>query len=299
MRLLLPLGVTALAFGLCGSLLSGCSVLIDVDGKQCSTDDDCAKLGQAFASSVCEQNVCVVKAGSAGTSGNGGSGGSGGGAGTDELECEKTTPATTPTVNYKFAPIFADGSEPDVPKPFSISVCKPADLECAKPIFGPVDVPAGMPADFPVPPGFQGYFSIKNPDTLDALLFMGQPITQDTVGWNITVPTAGLVQGFGFVTGEKIDPELGLIISVARDCSRGPLEGVSFTNSKGGLQFYFVMSTPDTSLTETGPQGAVGFANVPISTTTLKGTFLENNHELTEAIIRVKPHTVSLVELFP
>jgi hypothetical protein len=73
---------------------------------------------------------------------------------------------------------------------------------------------------------------------------------------------------------------------------------VKFTNSKGGLQFYFVNSIPDTSLTETAAQGAVGFANVPISTTTLKAT-MATGQELTEVLIRVRPRTASLVELFP
>jgi hypothetical protein len=197
-----------------------------------------------------------------------------------------------------FAPIFATGSAPKEPKPFKVWACNPADLDCTNPVYGPLDIVQGEPQDFLVPPGFQGYFYATNPDTVDALIFMGRPVVQDTIGWNVTVPTPGLVQGFGIVTGSMVDPEKGLIISVARDCDQLPLEGVKFTNSKEGLQFYFVNSTPDTSLTETGPQGAVGFANVPISTTTLKAT-TASGRELKPAIIRVKPRTASLVELFP
>lgn len=292
-RLILPLGVTALAYGLGGGLLAGCSLLIDVDGKQCATNQDCEALGAAFSGAVCEASICVVKTGSGGTDA--------GGAGSmpdDMLVCEKPERSTAPTVKYSFAPIFVVGSEPDNPTPFSIKACNPGDLDCTKPVYGPLDVSAGQPQDFLVPPGFQGYFEVKNQDTLDALVFMGRPILQDTVGWNVTIPTPKLVQGFGAITGESVDPELGLIIAVARDCDALPIEGVKFTNSKGGLQFYFVNSIPDTSLTETAAQGAVGFANVPISTTTLKAT-MATGQELTEMLIRVRPRTASLVELFP
>jgi hypothetical protein len=287
-RLILPLGVTALAYGLSGGLLAGCSLLINVDGKQCTTNEQCETLGAEFAGAECVSNVCVVKSGS---------GGSGGGP-SDTIVCDPQETSKEPAVKYSFAPIYVVGSEPDEDTPFQISACLPADLDCAKPVFGPVDVNAGEPKDFFVPPGFQGYFYIKNPNTVDGLVFMGHPIVQDTVGWNVTIPTPQLVQGFGLATGETINPDLGLIISVARDCEAMPIQGVKFANSKEGLQFYFVNSFPDTSLKESGPQGAVGFANVPISTTTLSAT-TKTGQALREAIIRVKPRTASFVELFP
>lgn len=295
--IILPLGVTTLAYGLSGGLLAGCSVLIDVDGKQCSTSQDCAALGAAFSGATCEQNLCVLKTptGAAGSQGVGGDASM-----PDPLECEKQEPSTEAMVKYTFAPIFATGSEPKdhEPLPFHIVACSPADLECAKPVFGPLDVMPGQPQDFLVPRGFQGYFYATNPDTIDALIFMGRAIVKDTIGWNVTVPTPALVAGFGLATNEQVNPDLGLIIAVARDCDQAPLEGVKFTSSKEGLRFYFVNSFPDTTLTETGSQGAVGFANVPISTATLKAT-AASGRELAPAIIRLKPRTASLVELFP
>ncbi len=293
-RLILSLGVTALTYGLCGGMLGGCSLLIDVDREQCSTSQDCEALGTAFAGAVCEQGVCVV-AGSAGGDGAGGAPEVPG----NPLVCDKPVPSKEPTVKYTFAPIFADGGAPKDPKPFSIKACRPLDLECTDPVFGPIDVMPGVPEDFLVPPPFNGYFEITNPDTLGGYLFMGRPIVEDTVGWNVTMPTPGLVAGFGIVTGERVDPDLGLIISVSRDCNQLPLPGTAFTNSKGGLQFYFVNNTPDTNLDESGPQGAVGFANVPVSTTTLSAVITSSGQELNKAIIRTKSRYVSLVELFP
>lgn len=275
-------------------MLSGCSVLIDVDTKQCTTDADCEALGPAFVGATCEADLCVLPAAGAGGSDAGGAPGME----DDELVCETPEKSTEERVKYTFAPIYVVGSEPDDPEPFEIQACLPGDLDCTSPVYGPVMVNAGEPKDFLVPPGFQGYFFITNKDSLDALVFMGRPILQDTVGWNVTMPTPTLVKQLSVATSENVDTSLGLIIAVARDCDAVPLEGVKFTNSKEGLQFYFVNNFPDTSLMETAAQGAVGFANVPISTTTLRAQ-LPSGQELKEVIIRVKPNTASLVELFP
>lgn len=291
-RLILLLSVTVFVYGLSGGLLAGCSVVIDVDSKQCTTSSDCEALGPAFSGSTCEQSVCVKPSANGGTNAGGAPG-----MGDDELVCEKPAPSTQEKVKYSFAPIYIPGSEP-ADTTFQIKACNPGDLECSNPVDGPLEVNAGEPKEFLVPPGWQGYFEVRNKETMSALVFMGRPILEDTVGWNITMPTPVLVGQLSVATGERVDPELGIIIAVARDCDALPIEGVQFANSKEGLQYYFVNNFPDTSLEETAAQGAVGFANVPISTTTLTAT-MSTGQELTGAIIRVKPHTVSLVELFP
>jgi len=284
-------------FGL-GSLLGSCSLLIDVDGKQCSSDQDCEARGSAFAGSVCERNVCVPSQTAAGGDGTGGSPDV---SVDDPLVCRAPEPSETGTVTFSFAPIFLAGTEPKDPQPFSVKACDQFDFDCENPLVGPVDVNAGEPYDFELPKGeagFSGYFEITNPDTLGGWFFMGRPILEDTVGWNVTMPSPSLVKHLALLTGEEVDPELGLILAVARDCSAQPLAGVTVTNTKGGLGYYFVMSVPDTSLTKTGPQGAFGFANVPLLPTSLSGVH-ESGKELGPVSVRVKPHFISFAELFP
>lgn len=280
-RLLLPLGTAA--------LLASCSVLIDVDGKQCDSDADCTALSPG---SVCQQSLCVQA-----SSNDAGATGSGGTPADDPLVCKAAQASEQPKVTYTFAPIFAN--KPQAPQPFTIKACGQLDLECENPDFGPLEVNAGEPQAFEVTPGFAGYFEIKNPDTLDAFLFLGRPILQDTVGWNVTVPDEGTVLQLGLATGEDVDPDLGILISVARDCDGRPLEGVTYSNSAGGLGFYFVTNLPNTELTETGPQGAAGFVNVPIGTAILRGTHNPSGTELGPSSARLKPRSISLVEIFP
>lgn len=265
-------------------------MLIDVEGKQCTTNDDCVALGAAFAGSVCEHNLCVMPSDTAGGEA---------GSPADPLVCTPVEVSTEPKVTYTFAPVFAPGAEPAEPKPFTIKACGQLDIECANPVFGPLDVKAGEPQAFEVKPGFQGFFEIKNPDTIDGLLFLGRPVNEDTLGWAVTLPTPQVVTQLAFATGETIDPELGFILSTSRDCAGALLPDVTYTNSKGGLGYYFVMNLPNTELTATGPQGAAGFANVPISTTILTGLHNASGHALGPVSVRVKPNTLSFAEIWP
>lgn len=272
---------------------AGCSVLIDVDSKQCEVDADCAARG--FESAVCASNLCIAQAPPDTTSGGGGGAGGDDSGSDDPLVCT-IEPSSEATVKFSFAPLFA--VPPEQPQPFSIKACLSLDPDCQSPVFGPIDVNAGEPQDFILPKMFNGYFEISNPDTRTGLFFMGRPLATDTLGWNVTVPNDQTIAALALAGGEAVDPELGVIIAVARDCVLRPLEGAMFENSEGGLRFYFYQTTPDPKATKTGPQGAVGFANVPIGTTTLS-VLTENGTELTPVLVRLKPGFVSFTEVFP
>lgn len=288
------------AFGLIGGLSASCSLLvIDVDERQCRSTPDCEALGAAFAGATCERGVCVLPS----SAGDGGEGA--GGAPSDEpqdpLVCKPPKPNESDTVVYSFAPIFLAGTAPSAPEPFRVRACDAFDFDCERPLVGPVEVEPGVPFDFELPKGdagFAGYFQIENPDTLSGLLFMGRPILEDTIGWNVTMPSRNLVAQLAALTMQDLAPELGLILTVARDCQGEPLADVTVSNSKGGLGYYFISNFPDTSLERTGPQGAAGFANVPILPTSLSGV-LPSGQELGPVAVRVKPGFMSFAELFP
>lgn len=283
---------------LAGGAISSCSLLVDVNPLQCGSTPECQTLGPAFAGSRCERGVCVLAEPAVA---GGGAGGAADEAEGDPLVCAAPAPNENETVVYSFAPIFLAGTEPEDPQPFSVKACAQFDFECERPLLGPVEVEAGRAHDFELPKGeagFNGFFEITNPDTLSGLLFMGRPVVRDTIGWNVTMPSLDLVAQLAALTGEDVDPELGLILTVARDCEASPLEGVTIANSKGGLGYYFVMNVPDTALGKTGPQGAAGFANVPLLPTVVSGTH-ESGTPLGPVSVRVKPGFLSFAELFP
>lgn len=263
----------------------GCSVLIEVDDKQCDADADCAARGPAFAAAVCRKNLCVATdvGGDAGASGN-------------PLLCEAPAPNDAPTVKFTFAPGFA--VPPTDPKPFSVSACLSLDPNCDNPVFGPIDVNALEPQDFEVPKNFNGFFQIENPDTRTGLYFMGRPLAEDTLGWAVSLPNDGTITALGVAAGEQVDLALGVMIAVARDCKASPLEGATFEDKDPGLRFYFYQTTPDANATETGPQGAVGYANLPLGQTTLSAKAADGT-ELTPVVVRLKADHVSFAEVFP
>lgn len=269
-------------------------MLIDVDGKQCQADADCATRG--FADAVCEQNLCIVKQdpGSAGAGGRGGE--------DNPLICKAPEPTDATTVKFSFAPGFA--VTPEDPKPFSVKVCGPLDPECNAPIIGPIDVNALEPYEFELPKAFNGFFQIENPDTRTGLYYMGRPVNEDTIGWNVTVPGDATITALGFAAGKQVHLELGVMIAVARDCNLLPVEGAVFENSElastpDGLRFYFYQTMPDVNATKAGPQGAVGYANLPIGTATL-GATAPDGTALTPVAVRLKAGGyVSFIEVFP
>ncbi len=183
-------------------------------------------------------------------------------------------------------------------------MCGPLDPECSAPIFGPVDVNALEPYAFELPKAFSGFFQIQNPATRTALYYMGRPVNQDTIGWNITLPSDTTITALGFAAGKMVNLELGVMIAVARDCNLMPLEGAMFENSElantpDALRFYFYQTMPDVNASKTGPQGAVGYANLPIGTTTLGATAADGT-ALTPVAVRLKAGGfVSFIEVFP
>src|SRR5690349_8349864 len=84
--------VTKLLFPICvAALAAGCSVLIDVDRKQCETNADCDALATTDTPLECRQNLCVATQDDQG-------GGGAAGAGSDPLVCTVPEVSTAETV---------------------------------------------------------------------------------------------------------------------------------------------------------------------------------------------------------
>lgn len=275
----------------CTAFTGACSVLIDVDAKQCQVDADCTQRGAAFEGSVCRQSLCVLDETNAG--------GTGGAPGEENPLVCKIEPNEQEKVKFTFAPVFA--VPPAEPQPFKIKACLSLDPDCKSPIVGPIDVNAGQPYDFEVPKLFDGFFQFENPGSRTGLYHMGRPLTEDTIGWNVTIPDDNTISALGLAAGETVDLNLGVMIAVARDCNRVPIEGAKFENSQDDkLRFYFYQTTPDPDATETGPQGAVGYANLEPGGSVKINAVAADGTRLTPVGVRIKAGAyVSFAEVFP
>jgi hypothetical protein len=255
-----------------------CSVLIDTTAKQCSSDTDCANLGDAFAGSVCQANVCVKPEALA------------------ALGCPEVEPSTDPTVKLTFSVSFA-GAPPAKPQPFMIEACKRLDTPCAGPVGGPIMANAGELVGLDVPTGFEGFLQVTNPDTLSSMVFLGQKAQQDTRFWDLTIPRPVDVMLIGVATNTDIDPSLTTVIMIGRDCDRNPLAGVMASNSTGGTPFYFSAMAPDRTLMATTDEGAAGFTNVPAGTAILGGVY--KGRPMSPTSVEARGAWFSYAEVFP
>ncbi|MEP7051014.1 MAG: hypothetical protein ABJB12_11700 [Pseudomonadota bacterium] len=261
---------------------ASCTALIDTKKEQCSEDADCAALGDAygdaFAGSVCKESVCVKPEELA------------------PLGCPVTPASDKPTVKLSFSVSFAAGV-PDDPTPFEISACKRLDSTCKSPVGGPIHADNGETIELEVPTGFQGFLQVTNPDTVSSMVFLGQKVQKDTKFWDLSIPTPVDVKLLGIATGgTKVEPSLGALVMIARDCDRNRLAGVVASNSTGGTGYYFSAMAPDNTLMATTEEGAAGFVNVPIGSSILGGTY--NGRPLSPTSVESRAEWFSYAEVF-
>jgi hypothetical protein len=193
--------------------------------------------------------------------------------------------------------LTAPPSDPTKRKPFTIHACATTDPTCAAPITDDLVVPYGDMAALPVPPGFQGYLEVKNPDGLPAMEFLGRPINVDTHGYDLIVPTPSTVLLLVTLTGETYNSDDGIFVITTRDCDRQPLAGVSVQNKLGGTPFIFQNMSPQKTLTETTAEGAAGVVNVPFGLDTITAKY--EGRAMSGNSVFSRGGWVSSVEIFP
>jgi hypothetical protein len=281
----------ALALAALGAAALSCSVIIDTSSKQCSADADCAKLGGAFAGSVCQQNLCVAPM--------------------DPLVCKTIDAGANTTAKLTFTIGFA--TKPADLGVFTVLACDRLDVDCTSPVAGPAmedpsDPTAQIELDVPI--GFQGFLQVTNPSTVPSMEFLARPIQEDTAGWNLTIATEPTVTGLGLATQTKIDRTLGTFIVIARDCNRAPLAGVqtSLEVTQGSdpdagpdttVGFYLVNTFPTKSQMVTTSEGASGYVNVPLGSASLSGVIVDSGVALSPTSAVSRSGWISYVEVQP
>ncbi|HSE43821.1 MAG TPA: hypothetical protein VLA89_00675 [Gemmatimonadales bacterium] len=190
---------------------------------------------------------------------------------------------------------------PATPSPFTIVACERLDVNCESPLTDPpVMANATERVTIPVKTGFSGYFKIVNPDTVQARYFMGQPVTRDATGWDLTVASKTTVASLGLATGTTIDAGKGLIIVAVQDCNGARVPNAVVTNSlsdESTLGFYFASMFPDRTLTATTSEGAAGFVNVPPGSTLIGAK--ASGHSFEPSAVLSEGGWISYVEVFP
>jgi hypothetical protein len=306
----------------CALGLAGCSVLVNIDDKQCNVDVDCAS---ANLGDVCTDHVCVDTSACQGASCSSGDGGSDGGSCNTDKQCSGDTPrcmhgscvssavaerwlcaatapnaTTKPTVHYGFHVVDFLSKQP--PKNIVVNACRNSDVGCAEPVGTFTDTTGMGLAQFDLPNGFLGYFEITS-DATPALLYVTKPIVKDAENRDLPVLQPSTVQLTASFTGFNFDKAKGLALLEAIDCSGKPAGGVQFKHSADTAdQFYLVNQVPskDANMTEydeTENTADGGFINVTPGFVTFSALWGVEGPLLGTFNAQIRPNTITYVDM--
>ena len=140
-------------------VLASCSVLIDVEGKQCTSNDDCVARGAAFAGSVGERNLCVEPTKpTAVTQGRLWHA-------TRPADVPRHRASSEPKVKYPSLPYSRPDSAPAEPQAVHDQSVRPVRLRLRKPGIGSLRGQQRRAPRFFGQAGFAGYFRDQKPPT--------------------------------------------------------------------------------------------------------------------------------------
>jgi len=259
---------------------TSCSVLLDVDGRQCRADSDCTDSGlgdqcvegactaaaapvspaTCVASSECADPTPVCQTGSCQTIAG-------------AFYCAPETAIARSTVTYSFnVRDFQDRES--VPPTVEAKACQHSDVECTNPIATFIDHNGAGEVVLEAPKGVPVFFAITAEDRLPVYLYDSGSSSKPNVDRNfgdILAPTLEYALLVHELTGVDYDPIAdGIIFAQVFDCSGTPSGGITFAKDQEGKgsAFAFInhIGNFNETMTQYDPvynQALGGFAGVP------------------------------------
>lgn len=298
-------------------LLASCSVVLDADTPQCSSNHDCVIRGAAFEETTCVDSRCV-KSPPVGTL-------SAVDAGSPEALLDPANPwRCAGHVNWAVEPndaivdhkIFLNFVDERAVAGLTVELCGRADVECASPL-ATVQTDATGVADIPITKGFAGYLQMKTPP---ALLPGLMPVIAPYVlppGLDPTIlapPCAGCVPAgpttstmfvvtkssaaaLAAAVSTTLDPSRGLVFAVMGDCDNRIAAGVQFELEQAdekSARYYFEDGLPSAAPTETNDKGGAGFINVPPGIVTAKSRIAKTGQVIGSRSVLVRAGALTI-----
>ncbi len=238
--------------------LAGCSLTVDADRKQCTTDSDCTKRGRAFAGSICVASLCeeAHKAIEAGVEDK-------------TWSCLDAPPvASTATGPFHVTMHLTDIVSAMPISGVTANLCRKLDVACTDPQ-GPsvVSDATGLVA-FDVPAAFTGYVSLQEGAAImPGLYFFNPAVNSDLDVPSVQLASPGIASALIKGLGAKQDANDGIMLLSVVDCTGTNAADVtmSFTQSadaSASVSFYSVGGLPNATVTMTDTSGYGGAVNV-------------------------------------
>jgi len=292
-RLFPPLAVLS-TFALV-SWLAGCTVLVDANRPQCSTDADCTSRGAAFANAVCKAGMCED-----GQASQGGQGGQAAQA-DPRFDCDAASPGEG--AGYKLTMHLQDAVS-STPLPGILAQrCRKLDLTCDNPIdMTTADANGGVAMQ--VEAGFDGYVQLTGTKIAPSLYFLTTPTSGDldlpSVPLTSPFVAGGIVQAAGGTTWDK---ERGIVLLTAFDCQGKGASNITYsiggTPDPSTFVFYLVGGSPTTTVTFTDATGYGGLVNVRPGVTTISALLEPSGRKISKLSVLVRAGYVSYSRVTP
>jgi len=311
------LGLIELALVLTSAVgVHGCSLVLDVDGEQCTSDSDCVGLfGREF---VCtEQRVCVAP-----TAGDGdGDGDSGmpvdaGNPLPPAWRCIEEAPRTVIARAGVFLTLrlaVTDFVTLMQPRDLVARACNGNDVNCGTPLLDNI-TPAndGLLEFEGLPHGWLGFIELEAPGFLQTLVFTNKPYTVDATPEGPTLLTLDSLRSIAEGGNEDVDETRGIVLLAVYDCDGNPAEGITLIQEERGdagveTPFYFEGSLPDRDRDTTiisrrltrsmNPLAVGGFSHIEKGYQNFTGIYAATGQPIGRVSVQVRPLTMSIAEL--
>ena len=267
--------VRYLSGALTAMTITGCTLLLGLGDKQCSSNAECvdSQLGDVCVDNVCQDSSYGNDAGAGRCSSDRDCNG------TNTPRCFKDTcvtspvyeqwvcpapaPATTDKVKYSFKVVDFLTREP--PANVVVNACRQTDVACSQPVAKFTDTAKTGNAVLMLPSGFMGYFEVLSPEAT-ALLYVTKAVNTDTQNRDVPMLTTDNIKLLAGLAGLPYDPAAGVALLEMIDCKLKPAGGIQFKiNRASPDQFYLKDGNPskDAKLTDFNsetPDG--GFLNL-------------------------------------
>jgi hypothetical protein len=288
--------------------IHGCSLVLDVEDEQCSTDADCVGLfGRAYACN--DEQVCVesedMMTGDAG--------------GDDTLplewRCSQDPPRPIipkPGVGVTLRIAAIDYIDLMSPPGVVGRACNPTDLQCMRPrVEDVMPDEEGYLVFEELPHAWLGFIELNAPGYMQTVLYTNRAYTADRMPEGSTMITRETAVSIAEGGGEVFDPENGIVLLAIFDCEGKPAAGITLLqDDESSMEhaFYFEGSLPDRDrnstvvsrlLTTTGnPLSVAGFSQIKQGYVTMVLVHEETGIEVGKMGVQVRPLTMTIAEFY-
>jgi hypothetical protein len=262
-----------------GTLGAGCSAVVDAGRVQCTTDADCTKRGESFASSTCVESFCQVA---------------------DAWSCAVHAPLVDKS-SKKFSVDFNlfDAVSMKPAAGIDASLCGKLDIECSLPT-GTMKTEADGVVRFDVSSAFDGYVQL-NAEGYDPTMIFLPPVTEALSLGQFPLTTMVATAVLGGQLGKPLLPNTGRVLVTTTGCDKQTASGVTLSGENMGddaAVFYAVGGFPSFTASETDSSGFAGFVNVLPGSVTLSAA-LSDGRKIGRVALFVRANYVSVRRLQP